>query len=737
MGSLALLRCRISVLAILKASSFTINNFFQTGQAQRHNLSLEGGTETTTYRFSSAYSTRKGVIPTTKYDRINLGLAGTQKIGRILSLETNLSYINSKNIKVSKGQNSFLLGLMQWPTTNDVRDYLTTGGTRKTFTTSTSEIENPFFDVNKNKLNDETNRFMGNFNITANFTSWLSLSGRIGYDTYGTDISVLYHPESNRARGVGGTLDQATDKVRLFTATYFATGKKSFLNNRLKGTLRIGGSNYDNNVSTLATRGEKFLDPNFNSMNNTTATTQRSKVTLSRLRRVSALGEATLSFDDAIYYTYSGRNDWTSTLPFENNSFYYDAHTLSVVFTEFDKNRSFFKDWLSSGKIRFAASGVGKDAPPFKVKPAYEAQTTTGGGFSYGFTGPNPDLVPEFIKSFEVGTELSFFRDKLVLDFAYYKKTSINQILNNLRGSYGTGFILATMNGGELYNKGIEVSLSAIPVRTQDFRWNTTVNFSRIRSQLVKLSDQIPEFYDSDTWLYSNVRNGIRLGGPLTTFTGQSFQRNNNGDILISPSTGLPLTELLWNVVGDRNPDFLMGFNNSFTYKDLSFSFLLDLRKGGDVYNATESFLYRNGLSAKTLDREQPRVFTGVLKDGLENTANPTRNNIQITPYFNSNFYSAGVADEQFIEKDVNWLRLRDITLSYNFPRRLLGSQKVIKSARLVVTATDLFMSTNYSGGDPGVNGTNGATGGSGGSGFDYGNLPLPRVFNFGINVTL
>ena len=139
----------------------------------------------------------------------------------------------------------------------------------------------------------------------------------------------------------------------------------------------------------------------------------------------------------------------------------------------------------------------------------------------------------------------------------------------------------------------------------------------------------------------------------------------------------------------------------------------------------------------KTLDRENPRIFDGVLRDGLENTSTPTKNNVQIIPYFNSvNFYTTGAADEQFIEHDINWVRLRDITLGYNFSKNTLNRLRVVKSARVYFTATDIFMATNYSGGDPGVNGTNSAQGGSGGSGFDFGNLPLPMVFNFGINVS-
>ena len=214
--------------------------------------------------------------------------------------------------------------------------------------------------------------------------------------------------------------------------------------------------------------------------------------------------------------------------------------------------------------------------------------------------------------------------------------------------------------------------------------------------------------------------------------------RNTNGDILISPISGLPVTELTtpWGVVGDRNPDFVIGFVNSLTYKGFGLNFVLDIRKGGDVYNATESYLYRTGLSMKTLDREQPYTFKGVLKDGLENTATPTPNTIQVIPYYNNGYYGA-LSDENFIERDVNWVRVKEITLRYTLPTATLSRTKVFKSASVFVTGTDLLLLTNYTGGDPGVNGANTATGGSGGQGIDYGNLPLPRVFNVGINIGL
>jgi hypothetical protein len=210
--------------------------------------------------------------------------------------------------------------------------------------------------------------------------------------------------------------------------------------------------------------------------------------------------------------------------------------------------------------------------------------------------------------------------------------------------------------------------------------------------------------------------------------------------LLISPSTGLPLTTSFtsWPIAGDRNPDFRMGVSNSFSYKGFNLNFLFDIKKGGDVFNATGLYLYTLGLHQKTIEgRESVVTFDGILKDGLENTSNPTKNNITVIPYLNNAFYGSSVIDQEFIERDVHWVRLRDITLNYQIPATWLSQHKLFRSASIGVTATDLFMWTNYTGGDPGVNGTTVATGGSGSMGIDYGNLPIPKTFNFNVRIGL
>ena len=713
-----------------------MDDFFRTGKTQKHNLSFEGGNEKITYRLSGGFSRTEGIVPVTKYDRINVNLNAAAQILPKLKSETSLQYIYSYNDKVSKGNNSFYLAMLSWPQDDDMSIYLNPNGSRRRITSGT-EIENPFFDVYKNVLNDKTNRFITNIALIYDPAKWLTFTGRIGADVYSTSSFFLYHPESNRT-SAGGSLDQGNTNVRNITINYFATARKNFLDNKLKTTLRLGSSIYDWSSTTNSIRGEKFIEPDFKSLNNTDPTTQRQYSVTSRKRLVGFYGNLDVNFKNFLYLTLTGRDDISSTLPKDNNSFFYPSASLSFIFSDLFENKKIGP--LTLGKLRGSIAQVGKDALPFSLYPALEAQLTTGGGYGYGFTAPNPFLRPEKVTSQEIGLELQFFNNRLSFDAAFYKSKSVDQIINGLRISYGTGFILKNVNAGEMENTGMEFMLKGSPIKKKDFSWDIGLNFTKTDSKLLQLGQGIPEYYNSDTWLFGNVRNGARVGNSLTTFTARfTFDKNKNGDILISPSTGLPLQidNASWPVAGDRNPDFMIGLSNMFSYKRFSFSFLWDIRKGGDVFNATGLYLYTRGLHEKTLEnREGFIIIPGILKDGLENTANPTKNNISINPYYNNTYYSTSLLDQEFIEKDVDWVRLRDVSIAYELPGNWIADTKVIKRMTLAFTATDLLLFTNYSGGDPGSNAVTSATGGSGGAGFDYGSLPVSKRYNFTIRTT-
>jgi hypothetical protein len=382
-------------------------------------------------------------------------------------------------------------------------------------------------------------------------------------------------------------------------------------------------------------------------------------------------------------------------------------------------------------KIRGSLASTARSGAPYANQSIFNQNTGSGGGWYYGFTNANPFLSPEKQSTYEVGTEARLYNNRLNIDVTYYNTKNKNLIVENFRASYGTGFVLNTLNVGSNQNTGIEISVDAVPVQTNKLRWNTRLNFARMDNEVTELPANVPEFYISDTWLYQNARGGLIVGGPTTSITSYGYQRNRKGEILISPTTGLPLIDANFRVRGDRNPDFTLGYLNTLSYKNFRFSMLWDIKIGGDIFNGTEMYLTRAGRSLNTADRMTPRVINGVLADGQENSANPTRNTIAIVPYYNQAYYTT-MPEEEFIERNVNWLRLRDVSVNYTFPQNSISNIRFLKGLSAFITANDLVLISNYEGADPAVSGSSAGSRGVGAFGFDFGNVGTPISLNLG-----
>ncbi|MBL0169204.1 MAG: SusC/RagA family TonB-linked outer membrane protein [Gemmatimonadaceae bacterium] len=706
-----------------------IAGFFQTAFTQTHNLAFSGGSadNKVNYRLAVAADNQEGVVPTSLYSRINLtGRSGAQ-ITKWLKTDLSMQYTIADNDQAYKGDNGPLIGLLLWPQTDNASDYLTPAGNRRrvTLLAASGETDNPYFNVQKNRINSRNNRLISNIGLVLTPFSWGNLRTNIGSDSYTNENTILRHPESVYGNTYNGILDIAADVTRNLNAQTLLNfnGHQFTKSFGIRGL--IGNAISDARSQTNALKGQDFLDPNFVSINNTNVRTNRTF--LSQRRLVSAFGQLTANYQDYLYLNITGRNDWTSTIPVERNSFFYPSITGSFVFSDAFPAVGRFM----TGKLRGGYAEVGKDARPYAYRPSLEYKTTSNGGYGYGFTGPNLDLKPEFARSYEVGTELSFLDNRLGLDITTYRKQTKDQIVNDIRGSYATGFILFNLNGAVTRNTGVEISLRGQPMLTRDFSWDVLANFEQARGKVLALPNALPESYVSDTWLFGNVRNGTAPGLSTRSMTGLFYLRNTAGKLLIDPTTGLPLRSTSFIDAGyDRQPDYTIGLTNTFRYKNLSVNFLIDIRKGGDVFNATEQFLTARGLSTRTLDRDKPRVIDGVLRDGKENSATPTVNSIVVIPAVQTSYYT-NISEELFIEKDINWVRLRDVTVRYVLPGKYLKA----RDASVFLTGTDLLLFTNYSGLDPIVNGNTAAVGGSGAAGIDYGNFPMPRGFAFGVKV--
>lgn len=720
-----------------------LHHFYQTGFSQTHDLGLEFGLKNVGFRVSGQYFDSKGVIPFNTYTKYNFKIANNTKIGKYITITPTIAYVKADNLKPIKGANGYLEDLYAWPANNDISNYEDNAGRKlKLFNTNyNSDYDNPLWSAKYNRSGDKTERLISTLGIDINPFPWLSLAGRFGYDTYKTDGYVFTHPQSYLlSSATGGALDNYYRKYEGYNHTITATLKKNI--GAFSTRLLLGTMWQDFETNQFGVYGTHLIDSTSTDSSNTLVAS-RSRLLRNYfglpneniLREMAYFGEASVGYKNVIFLTYSHRFEKASPIPTKNNNYHYPGASLSIILSDIIPQIK-KGNFINYVKLRGSLANTARLNDPYSNQSFFVNNISSSiiPAYSYGYTNANPDLKPERQQTYEIGTELRLFNNSVSFEAAYYNTLCLDQISQGYRASYATGFILNTGNVSSLRNQGIEITLNLNPVKTKDFNWNINFNFNHMWSKVLTLPQAIGinnDYYNSDTYI-SNVRGGLIRNHSTGTITGSKYQRNNNGQILISPTSGIPLTTGGNFLIGDRTPDFTLGTVNSFRYKNWSLSFLWDLKVGGDIYNGTEQFLTGLGKSALTVNRNNPVVVQGVLKDGFENSPNPTPNTIVVIPAFTNSYYTA-LPDEEFIQKDVNWLKLRDITLNYNLPESILHNLKAVKGLSFFVTGNDLILITNYRGADPSVNANNPATSGIGGYGMDLGSAPTPLSLSFGL----
>ena len=741
-----------------------LHHFFETGFSQTHNLGLEFGTKNVAFRASGQYLNNSGVVPNNYYTKYTGRISNTTKIGKYITLTPSVAYSYADNKKPTKGASSYLMSLYQWPSNNDIRRYQDDYGGKLTLFNANpnSDFDNPIWSSKNNITGDITRRIISTLGIDIKPFSWLSLAGRFGYDTYKTDGYVMIHPQSfYLTASTLGTLENYYTTYKGYNHTITATAKKEWKG--FSGRLLVGTMWQDFQTEQFAVVGNRIADSIVGGRlykngsivtsydpTDSSLTIPNSRTRLARnvrglpnlriFRELAYFGEASVGYKDVAFLTYSQRFEKASPIPVKNNNYHYPGASLSLIMSDIFpilKSRNIL-DYL---KLRASLANTARLNDPYSNQRVFvnnqSSNSYPGVTYTYSFTNNNPDLLPEKQQTYEVGTEMRFLNNRITLEAAYYNTLCTNQITQGFRASYATTAVLNTTNSSSLRNEGVEITLNLTPVKKKNLNWNINFNFTHNWSKVLTLPasiGQFNDFYNSDTYI-SNVRGGLIRNNSTGTITGSTYQRNQAGQILISAANGLPLTNGGNQLIADRNPDFTLGTLNSFKYKNWSLSFLWDLKMGGDIYNGTDQVLTSIGKSARTANRNNAIVVDGVLNDGLQNTINPTKNTIVIIPYFLSTYYTS-LPDEEFIEKDVNWLRLRDVTLTYRLSAKLVKRVKYLKGMSFFITGNDLILSTNYRGADPSINANNPGTLGVGGYGMDLGNTPTPLGLSFGLKAS-
>ena len=752
-----------------------LGDFYETGSTWSHNLSFSGGTDKTTYRFSFGHTDQDGIVPLNNYKRTNLGLSGkTDLFDNRFHISTSINYVKSGGRRVQQGSNTsgLMLGLLRTPPTfdnanglsdpvGDASSYTLPDGSQRNYRGG-GGYDNPYWVINNSPFFDEVNRMYGNLSMAWDFNSWATLSTTIGTDFY-SDIRKQEFEIGSRTVPDGQVIDDQWF-YRNLDAYLNLTGSGS-ISDDFTLSYNLGANMYTTYSKNLFTQGNNLGFPGFRELSNTASVLTVN--TLQETKNLSLFGSVDLGYKNYLYLTITGRNDWLSTLIAPNKAFsasdisvFYPSASLSLVFSELVGAN----DILSFGKLRLSYAQVGGGAPnPYltstnfivPAQPLFVYSVDDGwtngiafpfngsvAGFTYNPVLGNESLIPSKTTDYEVGLDLRLFNNRIGLDATYYTRKSADQILT-IPIANSTGFQRAVLNSGSLSTDGVELVLSATPVRTKNFSWDIAVNFSKWKTTVDELYPGVENQYldgFTGTGIYNlpGQEYGQIFGGAFqhaNTPDGKSFDPDlpyNPDGALIIGADGYPLADPIARVIGNPNPDFLMGINNTLTYKNFSLSFLFDIKEGGEMWNGTQGALTFFGMSKLTEDRDAAGsdgtfVFEGLKEDG-------TANDIQVP--LDENWYLGngggfGSVDEHFVQ-DASYYRLRLLSFSYTFDNNLLSGTP-LQDLRLTFTGRNLLLWTPYEGVDPETSLVGSS---SNGQGLDYFQMPGTRSYAIGLNVS-
>ncbi len=722
-------------------------DFFVTGNTVDLNASVSGGTDNMTYYVSAGKLSSNGIVPNSTFDRNSFRTRIQAQLTSKLSMGVAANYINSGGSRIQRGSNlqGVMLGLMRNTPSfdlgngkigqegaDDVNTYVNPDGTQRSYRWGV--YDNPYWTVNKNPFHDDVNRLIGYMSARYDFTDWLSLSYKLGVDQYTDERNGAF--DINPGWSTGSVYFSTRTSRDLNSDLLLQINKN--ITEDLNFNATFGQNYYGYVVTTKSTTGNTLAAPDFYHISNAVDVT--SAETISRKEIVGLLGSVNLSYKDYLFLNVSARNDWSSALPAENNSFFAPAFSLGFVFTEalgMQDNKI-----LPYGKLRASWGQVGLDAPIYVTSSYYNGAFNGGDGFINGLTYPafgtaaferstqlgNANLVAELTTTTEFGAELKFLNNRVGIDVTYYSSSSANQIIA-LQLPPSTGFSSFVDNAGTITNKGWEVILNLSPVRSRDFRWDIDVNFTKYTNTVEELAPGIENIFLAG---FTSTSSRVIAGQPYGAIYGNKFLEDEDGNTIIG-ANGWPVQDPSVGFLGDPNPDWLAGIRNSFTFKGFRLSALLDIRQGGEMWCGTCGIIDYFGTSQVSVDeRENPMyTFPGVLADGTTNTqevnlADPAAG---LGSYYRVRYGFGGIGGMSIYE--TSWVRLRELTLNYTIPSSALESLP-FSAASITLSGRNLWLSTKYPGIDPETN----LTGSSNGIGLDYFNMPNTKSYGASINLT-
>ena len=727
-----------------------VSPFFETGGTYNADLSVSGSGDFGNYAISAGYADQKGFIPTTGMRRFTGKLRGDFNASKNLTIGGTMMYSQVDVDKIASGSNlsNPLFTTYYAPRTFNLWGipYHVEGDPYRQIHYRAA-MDNPRWSLANNSFSEINDRLIGNMNLNYKPLDWFSIRYQLGVDFFANNQKEVYELGSGETGGrtnppSGGQLTDFNYTNRQINSTLNFVFEKTIADD-YKFNLVVGSEFYDIHARRIKVRGSKFDIGGFHNISNTQS--QINEEEILRRRVFGYYGSLTFSYKELLYLTATGRNDKVSNLARGNRTFFYPSLGASFVFTELIESNV-----ISFGKLRAGWATVGQayDQEEYPTQNIFVQGASGVGGFltdgiQFPFSGQNAftqssilrseDLKPLNKISYEIGVDLRFFNDRLGIDYTYFRD-DVNDQIFEVPIPASSGYEAELRNAGKLRTTGHEIAMNIRPVSSGAFHWDIGLNYTSFRNEVIELAPGVANIY-----LGGFVTPSIRAlqGSTYPSIFGLGYLKDANGRIVVmdnpgNPSHGMPLQDPEAKKIGDVQPDFEMGLTNTFRYKDITLTALIDWRQGGEMYSGNNRLGRLYGALSITEDRETPVVLDAVkgYMDGDGNLVVTGENDIAILRgehYWNN---VLGEIDEAHVH-ETTFVRFRELSIGYNLPSAML-KRTFMETVHISFVGRNLFLWTKYPNFDPETS----TTGAVNGQGIEY--VAHPQIASFGgrLNIT-
>ncbi len=662
------------------------DDFWRTGLSTKNALSISSGNDKGSLFGTFSNEDQESIMPEDGYKKRSFLLKGDYHLTDRLTMSMSSNYIRSEMTVFPIGYRSPTYGLSTiFNSVYDINGPWEDSQGNTTFYSKTNFKPSPVWIVKKEPENCHVDRLIGNIGLEYKLAHNLELGYKLGIDNFGE--------KRKRVRPIGSPFILEGDIYDLYAnsrdinSDLILSGHQNVFNDKLSINFLIGNNVFEQHFDRSFIYGKGLNLKDFYDISNAQTITVTN--TIKNRRIVGAFGQLDFGYQNFLFLELSARNDWSSTLPKNHNSYLYPSASAGFVFSKF-----LHLNWLNLGKIRASIAQIGNDAPIYATTNTYYLSNTVDGqsAFSIANGSKNPNIKPELSTSLEAGLDLAFLDDLFNLNLTYYKRTTKDQIaLATLPGS--TGYTSYILNAGVIENKGLEATLSMPNLlrNVKNWRWDASLNFTKNRNEVLEIPAGLNEIIiGQSAWFGANII--VKPGYAYGSLSGSYYERDNQNNLLIGDD-GYPIKSSDQKIMGDPNPDWNLNWSNTLGYKNWNLSFLIDLKQGGSLLNESRLAMWAFGSDIDVEKLGTTTVFEGIVKStGAANTKEVA----YTEDYFRS---KRSFVDESGME-DASWVRLRNIALSYQINPNWL-KHTFVKRIVLSASGRNLWISTPYSGVDP------------------------------------